>query len=110
MPITDIAEALSVIVGKLAASKGFAAFCLDVGCNVAIIVGSTKFFGTARHKRLHHCFFFLSAANHLEKNEWESYFMLLFYRGRVDEMIQCASDHDMLDHYLMSLSPSVSYK
>lgn len=50
------------------------------------------------------------AEYHLEAKDWEAYLMLLFYRGKVDDMIQFASESDLLDPYLLSLSPSVSFK
>ncbi|XP_063823591.1 gem-associated protein 5-like [Ostrinia nubilalis] len=47
---------------------------------------------------------------HLKTNHFESWIMLAVFRGHIDDMMQFASQRDILCPYLLSLAPCVSLK
>lgn len=47
---------------------------------------------------------------HQDTGNVEAWLMLCIFRGYIDAMIQYASQKDILDPYLLSLAPSVSFK
>ncbi|XP_026745940.1 gem-associated protein 5-like [Trichoplusia ni] len=47
---------------------------------------------------------------HLATGSYEAWIMLSIFRGHIDNMIQFASQKDMLDPFLLSIAPCVSFK
>ncbi|CAH0629060.1 unnamed protein product [Chrysodeixis includens] len=48
--------------------------------------------------------------HHLATGSFENWIMLSIFRGHIDAMIQFASRRDMLDPFLLSIAPCVSFK